>query len=505
MANFELIDFSGFETPGTPSTWRIAENEHFVSPSGVIVDIPTPPHSDEKYLLKFDPVVNSTPRSWASKRKEVSNLIIFSAIFQFGGAGPYLDEMTPFQIVGASGNPDVSIRWKSDSTFESDKDKWMIYDANGVQRAVSGYHPIPENTWIKLEFVYTKSSSSNCTARFYDFATGSLLLQLQVASQDFDSGDSEVGVVLTGDRLPEFGEMLSRGLPRNTWYWNSFYFADNSDGKFLVDFVVRSYRIGEPSSSSDFGQALSSGVAENMSNDSDSAQAIYGNFASGYWILDDFYTYGVPGPGPNLPEWYIPIGGKWTYHLLGTTSPGLISVYYGKLDRFGVPFIEIQVAGIRKHFWNIREQFGVGDDLVPTLDEYFISGFTNNGTIETISCLSSWCFLLCEVPPAPVYPDPALLGWDLKKKIRAPLNNVLRRGIYQSRLTRRGKVPIRMKFYRPTDPKTSIQQANRMKFASAMSAWQGLTNEEKLLYDKRAKKIGLFGRNLFIREYYQAN
>lgn len=79
------------------------------------------------------------------------------------------------------------------------------------------------------------------------------------------------------------------------------------------------------------------------------------------------------------------------------------------------------------------------------------------------------------------------------------------KGIYQMRMTKRGKVPIKMKFYTPTNPQTEAQEANRAKFAAAMSSWQALTPEQKNAYTERAKKRNMFGWGLFIREYYQAN
>lgn len=78
-------------------------------------------------------------------------------------------------------------------------------------------------------------------------------------------------------------------------------------------------------------------------------------------------------------------------------------------------------------------------------------------------------------------------------------------GIYQRRKTKRGQVSVKMKFYKPTNPRTPKQQANRSKFADAMSEWQSLTDEKKQAYTKRANKRGLHGHNLFIREYYQRN
>lgn len=79
------------------------------------------------------------------------------------------------------------------------------------------------------------------------------------------------------------------------------------------------------------------------------------------------------------------------------------------------------------------------------------------------------------------------------------------KGIYQMRMTKRGKRPIKMNFYTPTNPQTEAQQANRTKFANAMSAWGALTPEEKSVYNERAKKRQMFGWGLFIREYYQSN
>lgn len=78
-------------------------------------------------------------------------------------------------------------------------------------------------------------------------------------------------------------------------------------------------------------------------------------------------------------------------------------------------------------------------------------------------------------------------------------------GIYQMRMTKTGKRPIRMKFYTQTNPQTEPQQANRAKFASAMSAWGSLTTEQKTAYNVRAKRRNMFGWGLFIREYYQSN
>lgn len=78
-------------------------------------------------------------------------------------------------------------------------------------------------------------------------------------------------------------------------------------------------------------------------------------------------------------------------------------------------------------------------------------------------------------------------------------------GIYQMRMTKQGKRPVRMAFYTPTNPQTTAQQANRQKFADAMSAWSSLTAPQKAEYNERAKKRQMFGWGLFIREYYSNN
>lgn len=102
---------------------------------------------------------------------------------------------------------------------------------------------------------------------------------------------------------------------------------------------------------------------------------------------------------------------------------------------------------------------------------------------------------------------PFLLGFGVSGKLGKnwtsdPLNV---RGIYQMRMTKRGKVPVKMKFYAPTNPMTEAQQANRQKFADAMSAWGELTTEQKNAYNVRARRRNMFGWGLFIREFYQSS
>lgn len=85
-------------------------------------------------------------------------------------------------------------------------------------------------------------------------------------------------------------------------------------------------------------------------------------------------------------------------------------------------------------------------------------------------------------------------------------------GIYQRRVTgynQHGRIPgrprvqyfVRMKSYRPTNPRTELQQAGRTKFQEAVETWQGMTEEERAPYKRRAVKKSRRGRNLFISEY----
>ena len=109
--------------------------------------------------------------------------------------------------------------------------------------------------------------------------------------------------------------------------------------------------------------------------------------------------------------------------------------------------------------------------------------------------------------PPPVLTGEFFLGYGVSGKLGKegdadPLNV---NGIYQMRMTKRGKVPVKMKFYRPTNPRTPAQQANRQKFTDAMAAWQSLTQPQKDVYNTRAKKRSMFGWGLYIREYYQKN
>lgn len=74
-------------------------------------------------------------------------------------------------------------------------------------------------------------------------------------------------------------------------------------------------------------------------------------------------------------------------------------------------------------------------------------------------------------------------------------------GVYQRRHTKKGTIFVKMKFSRPTNPRTMLQQACRLKFANAVLAWQNLTNEEKAYYNKLKYKGYKTGYAIFISKY----
>ena len=74
-------------------------------------------------------------------------------------------------------------------------------------------------------------------------------------------------------------------------------------------------------------------------------------------------------------------------------------------------------------------------------------------------------------------------------------------GIYQRRHNNGRTIYAKLKFYTPTNPRTAPQTAQRNKFVAGMTAWGNLTDEQKKVYNERAKKKQLHGVNLFLREY----
>ena len=78
-------------------------------------------------------------------------------------------------------------------------------------------------------------------------------------------------------------------------------------------------------------------------------------------------------------------------------------------------------------------------------------------------------------------------------------------GIYQRRHNQGKVIYSKMKFYTPTNPRTASQTTQRNKFTAGMTAWANLTNEQKTIYNERAKARHLHGVNLYLREYLKSN
>lgn len=98
-----------------------------------------------------------------------------------------------------------------------------------------------------------------------------------------------------------------------------------------------------------------------------------------------------------------------------------------------------------------------------------------------------------------IYGMNANLGNTRAGKIILGYENILA-GIYRTAKTKRGKKSIRNRFYMQYKERTENQKTASEKFKSCQILWKALTNEEKELYNKRAKKKGLTGNNLFIKE-----
>lgn len=65
----------------------------------------------------------------------------------------------------------------------------------------------------------------------------------------------------------------------------------------------------------------------------------------------------------------------------------------------------------------------------------------------------------------------------------------------------RGKTTYVRRYKKPHDPKTPAQHAHRLRFMEAVQAWRELSDEEKARYNKRAKRLGRTGYNLFVGEF----
>lgn len=77
--------------------------------------------------------------------------------------------------------------------------------------------------------------------------------------------------------------------------------------------------------------------------------------------------------------------------------------------------------------------------------------------------------------------------------------------IYREQPTIHGRITIREKYYVPTNPRTDEQQANRTLFADAVEAWQNLSYQEEIVWNKMAYPPYMSGYNRFIRNYLKTH
>ena len=74
-------------------------------------------------------------------------------------------------------------------------------------------------------------------------------------------------------------------------------------------------------------------------------------------------------------------------------------------------------------------------------------------------------------------------------------------GIYQRRHSKGRVIYVKERLYFPKYSNNEIQAAMRQKIRDAVLAWQGLTTEQKLVYNNRARGKARSGYNIFVKEY----
>lgn len=72
-------------------------------------------------------------------------------------------------------------------------------------------------------------------------------------------------------------------------------------------------------------------------------------------------------------------------------------------------------------------------------------------------------------------------------------------GIYQMDGRHKKQRIIKFKHYAPTNPRTSPQQANRAKIASATAAWHALTESQKETWRRKKTPYHMSGFNRFVQ------
>ena len=83
--------------------------------------------------------------------------------------------------------------------------------------------------------------------------------------------------------------------------------------------------------------------------------------------------------------------------------------------------------------------------------------------------------------------------------------SILISGIYRTDNVTGETKNYREPYYITRNPRTEPQQNWRQIFADAVTAWQALTNEQKVVYNKKAIGKRMSGYNLFLREYLKSH
>lgn len=85
-----------------------------------------------------------------------------------------------------------------------------------------------------------------------------------------------------------------------------------------------------------------------------------------------------------------------------------------------------------------------------------------------------------------------------------PLNSLTAHGKFKeliyARIRKTGN-QYSKRYVVPTNPRTVLQQAQRGKFAQAVSAWQALSPADKQTFRQMAKSLPMTGFNLFVSNY----
>ena len=91
--------------------------------------------------------------------------------------------------------------------------------------------------------------------------------------------------------------------------------------------------------------------------------------------------------------------------------------------------------------------------------------------------------------------QPAGEGGILHNRVTGYNNKVMRKGAARKRYQ------VRMRYYRPTNPRTPAQQAQRAKLSAAWQSWRALAPVEKSRYIERAKKNNRMPHAVYISWY----